>query len=95
MAKTEVYSWRLTLQLKSALEDAARRRGMSVSGLLEEIAGAWLEEQRRLNADDQQEQERLRAAAMKWAGSIEGDDPYLAENVSRVMREHLAAKYGR
>lgn len=95
MAKTEVYSWRLSPRLKVALEDAARRRGMSVSGLLEEIAEAWLEESRRLNAADEREQERIRKAAMKWAGSIDSGDPHLAENASRLIREHLAARYGR
>lgn len=95
MVKTEVYSWRLTPRLKIALEDAARQHGKSVAGLLEEIAEAWLAEQRRLNADDEREQERRRKAAMKWVGSIDSGDGHLAENASRIISEGLAAKYGR
>ncbi len=46
MVKSVVLKWRLTPDLKSALEEAARRRGMRLSQLLTEIVESWLEAQR-------------------------------------------------
>ena len=42
MKKSEGYSWRVTPEVKAALEQEARREGQSVGGLLEQIALAWL-----------------------------------------------------
>ncbi len=42
MAKTEVYSWRLSEELKGELEEAAKQEQQSVSGLLERIVDEWL-----------------------------------------------------
>jgi hypothetical protein len=94
MARTEVYSWRVTPRLKIALEDAAKREGVSVAGLLERIAEEWLGESRRLNADDEREQGRLHKAAMRYVGSIEGDDPHRAERAGELIRERLRERRG-
>jgi hypothetical protein len=92
--KNEVYSWRLSTDLKSALEEAARREQVSVSGLLERIAREWLKTQPWV-AEDEAEQERIRAAAAPYIGSISGDDPELSEKVRERVIEQLAKKYPR
>ena len=59
--KTEVYSWRLTRDLKDDIDEAARRERVSVARLLERIAREWLKARAAAAADDEAEQERLRA----------------------------------
>ena len=56
--KTEVYSWRLSRELKSDLEREARLRKVSVSSVLETAVRDWL---RKSNADvpDDQAQRKL------------------------------------
>ena len=93
--KTEVYSWRLSPDLKDALEQAARRERVSVSRLLERIAREWLKARASAAEDDEAEQERLRAVAMQFAGTIRGGDPDRAAEAGQRVRESLARKYGR
>jgi hypothetical protein len=72
--KSETFSWRLSLDLKADLEHAARQQGVSVSRLLERIAREWLKA--RLGAaDDEAEQERIRASAMRFIGTLRSGDP--------------------
>jgi hypothetical protein len=40
--KTEVYSWRVSPDIKTGLEREARRRKMSVSAVLDLAAREWL-----------------------------------------------------
>ncbi len=94
MAKTEVYSWRLSLPLKAELEDAAQSEEKSLAELLEQISREWLERSRRSGSVEVQE-ERLRAAAMKCAGSIEGTNPQRAENARAAVRARIASRHGR
>jgi hypothetical protein len=91
MAKTEVYSWRVAPDLKMALERAARAEGSSVSALLERIARAWLAEHRAVSLRSEEE-ERIRARAMKCIGVIRGDDPKRSSQVSQRVREILLEK---
>jgi predicted DNA-binding protein len=70
MAKTEVYSWRLSPRLKSRLKEAAQAERKSLAVLLEEIAQEWLERSRGQD-QDHEEQERMRAAAMRFVGAIQ------------------------
>jgi hypothetical protein len=93
--KSEVYSWRLSPDLKDALEQAARRERVSVSRLLERIAREWLKARASAAEDDEAEQERLRAVAMQFAGTIRGGDPDRAAEAGQRVRESLARKYGR
>jgi predicted DNA-binding ribbon-helix-helix protein len=93
--KSAVYSWRLSRDLKDDLEQAARRERVSVSRLLERIAREWLQARASAAADDAAEQDRLRAVAMQFAGTIRGGDPDRASEVSKRVRELLAGKYGR
>jgi hypothetical protein len=93
--KGEVYSWRLSRELKDDLEEEARKEGVSLSRLLERIARDWLKARGSGAEDDEAEQERLRAIAMQIAGTIRGGDPDLAAEVAKRVRESLACTYGR
>lgn len=93
--KTEVYSWRLSRDLKWALEEAARREHVSVSQLLERIAREWLKTSAPAAENDEAEQARLRAVAMQFAGTIRGGDPDRAAEAGKRVRDLLARKYGR
>ena len=42
MSKSEVYSWRLTTELKRQLEEEARRLGVSVGAVLQTAARDWI-----------------------------------------------------
>ena len=52
MTKSEVYSWRVSPDLKMQLEVAARDEKTSVGTLLERIAREWLDEHR-LNDEEE------------------------------------------
>jgi hypothetical protein len=93
MTKTEVYSWRLAPERKSALEAEARAAGKTVAEVLDELSAEWLATRR--TADDEAEQRRLHQAAAKFVGVISGDDPNRSGNVSTLMRQTLRRKYGR
>jgi hypothetical protein len=93
--KTEVYSWRLPGDLKVALEDAAREERLSVARLLERIAREWLKTRASAAADDEAEQERLKAVAMRYVGTLRSGDPDLSEKVSERMRERLLRAHAR
>ena len=91
MARTEVYSWRLPAALKNALEQAARGQESSVARLLERIVRQWLGSSQ--GEKDEQDQERRRAAAVKFAGKIRGGDPGRSESVRRRVRERLSRRH--
>lgn len=93
--KSEVYSWRLSRELKCDLEDAARRERLSVAQLLERIAREWLQARASAVEDDEAEQERLRAIAMQYVGTLRSGDPSLSENVSKRVRERLLKAHAR
>jgi len=93
--KTAVYSWRVSEDVKSALEDEARRENISVAALLDRIARRWIKEREAERVDDEAEQARLHAAAAKFLGAISGGDPHRAESVRERVRERLNRKYAR
>lgn len=95
MSKTEVYSWRLTPGLKTALEEAAREKGKSVAKLLEEIARDWLSSSRHRADDEEEVQRRLHAAARPFLGAFEGTDPDRATNARDLLRARLAREHAR
>jgi hypothetical protein len=94
MAKTEVYSWRVDPETKMALEAEARREGRSVSEVLDRIAKQWLQEQSLSREDGEAEQERLHAAAAKYAGTITAG-PDFSENVGAKVRALLKERHAR
>jgi hypothetical protein len=92
--KTEVYSWRVSSELKQHLEREARRRKASVASILDAAAREWLRKSRTSIADDE-EQKRLHAAIEPLLGSISGGDPHRSESVSEIVRAGLKKRYGR
>jgi hypothetical protein len=86
--KTEVYSWRVSSGLKTALEREARRRKTSVAATLDLAVREWLNKASAGN-DGEEEQIRLRKAASKWLGSLAGADAEQSENASRTVRQRL------
>ncbi len=86
MAKSEVYSWRLEPDLKHSLEVEARANRESMAGLLERIVRDWL---RSKPLDDEAEQRRLRTAAARFVGAIEGDDPERSTRTREAVRSRL------
>jgi len=92
--KSEVYSWRLSPDLKADLEHVARQERVSVSRLLERIAREWLKARPSAD-DDEAEQERIRASAMRFIGKLHSGDPDRSAMVSQRVRERLASKRAR
>ena len=70
--KTEVYSWRISPDLKTDLETEARRENLSLSALLDRLACEWLAERRAQSGTDEAVQARLHRAAEKLFGAIRG-----------------------
>jgi hypothetical protein len=91
--KTEVYSWRVSTDLKTGLEREARRRKISLAKALDLAAEEWLKKSGIV--DDDAEQKRLHEAASKFLGVISSGDSHRSENVRKIVRERLRRRYGR
>jgi predicted transcriptional regulator len=92
--KTEVYSWRLSSELKSDLERAARHRRVALSSILEEAARKWLAESA-ANVSDDETQKKLHAAVEPFIGTLSGLYTADAQSIRKVIRRRLARRYGR
>ena len=92
MTKTEVYSWRLSLAMKYALEEAARQEQESVGKLLEQIIIQWLAQRRAASDDNTAEQRRLHDAAVQTFGMIRGGNPNRSATASQAVRAKLAQR---
>ena len=92
--KTEVYSWRVSRELKSGLEREARRRKLSLSAVLDLAALEWLNKSNPDPGSDE-EQRRLHTSAERVFGSIAGEDPSRSMNVRQSVRERLRRRNGR
>jgi hypothetical protein len=87
-----VCNWRVSTELKAALEREARRRKISLSAALDLAAHEWL---KKGSAEgDAVEQRRLHAAAAKAIGTIEGQ-PGNAENARDIVRPRIRQRHGR
>lgn len=93
--KTEVYSWRLSSDLKSKLERHARSRKTSVSVVIEMATRDWLKKNEAEIGSDDQEQAKLQAEASRWIGAIAGSNPRRAETAREAIRSRLRRRYGR
>jgi hypothetical protein len=91
--KTEVYSWRVSSDKKSELEAAARRKGASLSALLDNITTDWLNDYRSGNGADEAEQAELHRRVMATAGTIHGGDPTRSARASELVREIIIRKH--
>ena len=97
MQRPEVYDGHASIPFKEELEEAARSQDTSVDELLDQIVREWLARfrEREANRPDDERQQQMRAAALKLAGTIEGDDPDRAESAAAIVRSRLTRKYGR
>ena len=93
--KNEVYSWRVSSDLKTGLERDARRRKISVSAVLDLAARDWLKQSAAAIGEDGEEQHRLHEAGMKCVGVIAGGNPRRAETAREAVRERLKRRYAR
>jgi hypothetical protein len=92
--KSEVYSWRLSPELKADLERAARKRKIRVSDVLDLAAREWLAKNARDLADDE-EQKRLHALVKRYIGVVATGNPQRAATAAATMRKNLRRQYGR
>jgi len=92
--RTEVYSWRLSGELKSDLEREARLRQAPVSSVLEAAVRDWL---RKGDADASTDegQRRLHAAAANCFGVLASGNPRRAETARAELRKRLGRRYAR
>jgi hypothetical protein len=91
--KTEVYSWRLSAELKGSLEEQARSERKSLSALLEEFAFDGLRARRNGQSNDEAEQAVIRKRVMATVGTIHGNDPHRAERAGELVREIIYTKH--
>jgi hypothetical protein len=92
--KNEVYSWRVSTDLKTGLEREARRRKISLSAVLDLAARDWLK-QGGAEVEAGAEQLRLREAASKCFGALASGDAHRSENARQAVRLHLRRRYDR
>jgi len=87
--KTEIYTWRLSSEIKSALETEARREGTTVAALLDQLARRWIEDRRAQSTSDSAEQLRLHSQAEKSIGKIASGKAHRAESARVLVRKRL------
>jgi hypothetical protein len=92
--KSEVYSWRVSTEVKTSLERAARSRKMSLSSLLDTAAREWLINNAS-GEDDDEKQRRLHRAASKSLGVLASGNARGSETVREAVRSSLGQRYGR
>lgn len=92
--KSEVYSWRVSPDLKTGLEREARRRKISFAAVLDLAARDWLNKGG-AELDGEAEQLRLRKAASQCIGTLAGGNPHRSENARQAVRERLRQRHGR
>jgi len=92
--RTEVYSWRLSGELKSDLEREARLRKATVSSVLENAVRDWLNHSD-TDASEDETQRRLHAAAAGCCGVIASGNSRRAETARAVLRKSLRRQHGR
>lgn len=95
MPKTDVYSWRLSRAGKAALEEAARAERTSVAKLLERVTDEWLRARRARVVEDDDEQARLRTAALRFVGVLQGGDPDRSRLARTRVRAAVQRRHGR
>jgi hypothetical protein len=91
--KNEVYSWRVSTDLKTGLEREARLRKVSLSAVLELAARDWLNKGgAAIESDD--EQIRLQKAASKCFGVVASGNAHRSETASQAVRQSLRRRHG-
>jgi predicted transcriptional regulator len=92
--KTEVYSWRLSSELKSDLEREARLRKATVSRVLETAVRDWLKKGEK-DLPGAEAQRRLHAAAASCCGVLASGNARRAETARDALRKRLRRRYAR
>ena len=96
MIKSEVYSWRVSPQMKRALQETARREKQSVSALLERIVNeAFRNGMRGRGEDEAILQKRLHAAGMSAIGKLRTGRSDRSKRVRELVRRGLWQQHGR
>ena len=93
--KSEVYSWRLSPALKTALEETARQEHTAVATLLDRIVSDWLTAHRLESNQEDTEQQRLHAVVAATFGTIHGANPKRSEQARALVRARLAKRHAR
>jgi hypothetical protein len=94
-SKSEVYSWRLSPELKTKLQAAARDEKTSIGAVLDRVVREWLDARMPSAEEDAEQQRRLRERVMRTVGTASvGLGPYTNERVRQVITENLERKYG-
>jgi hypothetical protein len=92
--RSEVYSWRLSGELKSDLEREARLRKVPVSAVLETAVRDWLKKGDS-DVSDGDAQRRLHSAAADCFGVVAGGNPRRAETARAALRQRLKRRHVR
>lgn len=92
--RSQVYSWRLTRELQSDLERAARIRKVPVSSILDMAVQDWLRKTGAETAGDE-EQRRLHEAAGSCLGVLAGRNSRRAEAARESIKARLRKRYAR
>ena len=92
--KTEVYSWRLSGELKADLEREARLRKAPVSSVLETAVRHWLKRSD-MAAPEEEAQRKLHTAAARCLGVLASRNSRRAEGAREAIRKRLRQRYAR
>ena len=92
--KNEVYSWRVSTDLKTGLEREAHRRKLSLSAVLDLAARDWLNKSG-AEIEGDEEQPRLQKAASKCFGALASGNAHRSENVRQGVRQRLRRRHDR
>lgn len=90
--KSEVYTWRVSPQVKASLEEAARSANRSMAGLLDEIVAERLRATEQVGEAERDRQRRLHARAARFAGRFTGTNPRRAETARASVRARLGER---
>ena len=92
--RTEVYSWRLSGELKSDLEREARLRKVPISSVLETAVREWLKKGEAAASEDEA-QLRLHSAAAGENSEAARGNSHRAETARDTLRARLRRRRGR
>ena len=92
--KSEVYSWRVSTEVKTSLERAARNRKVSLSSVLDTAAREWLAKAA-AEGDDDELQRTLHTNAAESLGVLASGNARGSETVREAVRSRLRQRYGR
>jgi hypothetical protein len=89
MAKSEVYTWRVSASTKTSLEEAARNTHRSVAQLLDEIVAEHLSTSDPTSDSEIDHQRRLHARAARFLGCLSSGVARRSERTRELVRARL------